>query len=58
MYQVGYFCYPVQPWPLYYRGSQTPVRAYAEIKGGPLAPNIHGFVVFTDMGMEPMCLLR
>lgn len=50
MYQVGYFCYPVEPWPLYYRGSQTRVRAYAEIKGGPLAPNIHGFVVFTDMG--------
>lgn len=51
MYQQGLFYYHLYP-PIGIsnRQAQKINRAYAEIKGGPLAPNIYGFVVFTDMG--------
>lgn len=28
---------------------EVPTRAFAEIQGGPLAPNLYGYVVFTDV---------
>ncbi|WP_033828690.1 superoxide dismutase family protein [Bacillus andreraoultii] len=33
-----------------YRHNNHIQRAFAEIKGGSLAPNIHGYVVFTETG--------
>ncbi|EJL45916.1 hypothetical protein BAG01nite_43240 [Brevibacillus agri] len=29
--------------------AHTPTQAYAQIQGGPLAPNLNGYIVFTDV---------
>lgn len=45
-----YFYRPSPIWVPYRSGAAPAVNAWAEIKGGPLAPGLHGYVVFTDMG--------
>jgi Cu-Zn family superoxide dismutase len=32
-----------------YAARRLPTRAFAQIQGGPLAPNLNGYVVFTDV---------
>ncbi|GED67770.1 hypothetical protein BRE01_14720 [Brevibacillus reuszeri] len=48
-YQPYGYDYDFYPQTVSSQHAQEPTQSYAEIHGGPLAPNLYGYVVFTDV---------